>query len=101
MLSELLQLIILKGNVSMKKILIVDEPTRGVDVGAKQEIYEILRKLASDGTAILMISSELPEAMLLSDRMLVMWNGEVTGELRCGKGHAVEEEEIMRYASGL
>ncbi|MFR5583832.1 MAG: sugar ABC transporter ATP-binding protein [[Clostridium] scindens] len=95
------KVVIAKWLLVNPKILIVDEPTRGVDVGAKQEIYEILRKLASDGTAILMISSELPEAMLLSDRMLVMWNGEVTGELRCGKGHAVEEEEIMRYASGL
>lgn len=95
------KVVIAKWLLVNPKILIVDEPTRGVDVGAKQEIYEILRKLASDGTAILMISSELPEAMLLSDRMLVMWNGEVTGELQCGKGHAVKEEEIMRYASGL
>ncbi|WP_051342990.1 sugar ABC transporter ATP-binding protein [Pseudonocardia spinosispora] len=62
-------------------LLILDEPTRGVDVGAKSEIYAIIRELAAAGIAILMVSSELPEVLGLADRILVMQNGRITGEL--------------------
>ena len=62
------------------RLLILDEPTRGVDVGAKVEIYEIMNRLAATGTAILMISSDLPEVMGMSDRIVVMHEGRVTGE---------------------
>ena len=62
-------------------ILIVDEPTRGVDVGTKAEIHQLLDELACQGLALLMISSELPEVMNLSRRILVMRNGRIAGEL--------------------
>ena len=62
------------------RVLILDEPTRGVDVGAKAEIYHLINDLAADGLAILIISSELPEILALSDRVLVMKSGRITGE---------------------
>ena len=72
------------------KVLILDEPTRGVDVGAKAEIYSIIDELAANGAAILMISSELPEVLGLADRIVVMQNGHVTGEM--GRAEATEEK---------
>ena len=62
------------------KILIVDEPTNGVDVGAKSEIHKILRQLADRGTSLIVISSELPEVLAVSDRILVMRRGRISGE---------------------
>ena len=79
------------------KILLVDEPTRGVDVGAKSEVHAILRSLARSGVAVLMISSELPEVMGASDRIMVMHEGEVTG---CLSADEATEEDIMRLAAG-
>jgi len=79
-------------------ILIIDEPTRGVDVGAKSEIYELIRTMARNGTSIIVISSELPEIITLCDRTIVMWQGNLTGEL----AHAdATEEKLMHFASGL
>ncbi len=66
------------------RVLIVDEPTRGIDVGAKQTVYRLLRELAADGMAILMIASELPELIGMSDRILVMHDGAIAGELPAG-----------------
>jgi len=63
------------------KVLIFDEPTRGIDVGAKYEVYELMNKLSQEGVAIIMISSELPEVLGMSDRILVMKGGEIKGEL--------------------
>jgi ribose transport system ATP-binding protein len=77
------------------RLLILDEPTRGVDVGAKVEIYRLIRQLASNGVAVLMISSELPEVVGLSDRVVVIAQGRVAGEL---EGAAISEESIMSYA---
>jgi ABC-type sugar transport system ATPase subunit len=77
-------------------VLIVDEPTRGIDVGAKQAVYQLLRDLAADGVAILMISSELPELIGMSDRILVMHEGSVAGELPAG----ASEEAVMGLATG-
>ncbi|MBN1675303.1 MAG: sugar ABC transporter ATP-binding protein [Kiritimatiellae bacterium] len=91
------KVVLSKWLVLNPKILIVDEPTHGVDVGAKAEIHAILRALAAEGSAVLMISSELPEVLAVSDRVLVMWNGRLTAEL--GRAEA-SEEEIMHYASG-
>ncbi len=79
------------------RVFMVDEPTRGVDVGAKSEIHHLLRELATAGVAVMMISSELPEILGLSDRILVMHNGAIVAEL---DGHAATEEQIMHYASG-
>ncbi|GCF10012.1 sugar ABC transporter ATP-binding protein [Dictyobacter arantiisoli] len=80
------------------KILLLDEPTRGVDVGAKAEIYRIMSKLAHSGVAILMISSELPEVLGMSDRILVMHEGRIAAEL---PGRTTTQEEIMTHAAGL
>jgi ribose transport system ATP-binding protein len=78
-----------------RRVLLLDEPTRGVDVGAKVEIYRIIRRLADDNYAILMISSELLEIVGLCDRVLVMCEGSITGELI---GPAITEEAIMSLA---
>jgi len=80
------------------KVIVLDEPTRGVDVGAKSEIHRILRDLARRGTAIIVISSELPELIGLADRVVVVYEGRLAGEVA---GDAMTEEAIMRLASGL
>jgi L-arabinose transport system ATP-binding protein len=77
------------------RILILDEPTRGIDVGAKAEIYRLIESLADDGMAILLISSEMPELLGLSDRILVMQGGRITGE---ADGSTVTEEHILNLA---
>jgi ABC-type sugar transport system ATPase subunit len=79
------------------RILLVDEPTRGVDVGAKAEVHAILRQLARSGVAVLMVSSELPEILGASDRILVMHEGNVTGVLDAA---GATEEQIMFLAAG-
>jgi len=78
------------------KILILDEPTRGVDVGAKAEIYSIMNELVKEGVAIIMISSELPEVINMSDRVVVMSNGRVTG---CLSREGLTQEKIMHHAT--
>jgi ABC-type sugar transport system ATPase subunit len=78
------------------RVLIVDEPTRGVDVGAKAEIHNLLYGLAREGTAVLVISSDLAEVLAVSDRVLVMREGKITGELARG---AATEPAVMKYAS--
>ncbi|WP_068083731.1 sugar ABC transporter ATP-binding protein [Polycladidibacter stylochi] len=80
------------------KIMIFDEPTRGIDVGAKYAIYQLLDELAAQGVGVIMISSELPEVLGMSDRILVMKEGELTGMLDCKK---TDQEEIMHYATGV
>lgn len=78
------------------RILLVDEPTRGVDVGAKREIHDRLRELAGRGVAIVVVSSELPEILSLSDRILVMREGRVTASL---EAESASEERIMHHAT--
>jgi ABC-type sugar transport system ATPase subunit len=78
------------------RILIVDEPTRGVDVGARAEIYRILRELAGEGLALLVVSSDLPEVLTLADRIVVMADGRTVGEL---DGDDADEESILRLAT--
>ena len=77
-------------------ILIMDEPTRGIDVGAKYEIYQIMIELAKQGKGIIMISSEMPELIGVSNRILVMCNGHITGEVQ---GEEATQERIMSYAT--
>jgi ABC-type sugar transport system ATPase subunit len=77
-------------------VLIFDEPTRGVDVGAKYEIYLLMNELAAQGKAILMISSELPEVLGMADRILVMHDGRVTGEIATPR--SATQEQIMQLA---
>lgn len=79
------------------KCLILDEPTRGIDVGAKSEIYALMDRLARDGLAILMISSDLEEILNMSDRVLVMHEGRLAGEL---KREQLSEEAVMQLATG-
>ena len=78
------------------RIFIFDEPTRGVDVGAKAEIYRLMNDLTESGAAILMVSSELPEILGMSDRVLVMRNGRLVKELVTREA---SQEEIMRYST--
>ena len=78
------------------QILIFDEPTRGIDVGAKSEIYRLLNTLAQQGKSIIMISSDLPEVLRMSHRILVMCEGRITGELKSGEA---TQEAIMQYAT--
>ena len=79
------------------KLLMLDEPTRGIDVGAKQEIYGLMEKLAKQGVAILFVSSEMEEVLGMSDRALVMHEGRITGELKRGE---LSEEAVMQLATG-
>lgn len=79
------------------KVLIVDEPTRGIDVGAKYEVYELFNKLSDQGVAIIMISSELPEILGMSDRVLVIHQGEINGELDAKQA---TQEQILYLAAG-
>lgn len=78
-------------------IYIFDEPTRGIDVGAKQEIYELMNKLTENGAGIIMISSELPEILGMSDRVLVMHNGEISADL---ENKSLTQEELLNFAVG-
>ncbi|MBS0968217.1 MULTISPECIES: sugar ABC transporter ATP-binding protein [Yersiniaceae] len=80
------------------RILLLDEPTRGVDVGAKSEIYRMMNQMAQQGVAILMISSELPEIVGMSDRVYVMREGALAGELAA---HEISQENIMTLATGV
>jgi len=79
------------------RILILDEPTRGIDVGSKSEIYKLIRALADDGMGVIMVSSEMEEIMGLADRVLVMHEGRCTGIL---DRHEISEESIMHLATG-
>ena len=79
------------------RILILDEPTRGVDIGAKKEIYSIINQLAKKGVAIIMVSSELPEVLGMSDRIMVVREGLVRGII--GQAEA-DQEKIMTLATG-
>jgi len=78
------------------RVVLMDEPTRGIDVGAKHAIYELMRRLAAQGVAILMVSSELPEVLGMSDRILVMRDGRLAGELPAG----ATEEQVVHLATG-
>ena len=80
------------------QLVIFDEPTRGIDVGTKYEIYLLMNELARQGKAILMISSELPEVLGMSDRILVMHEGTVSGEI--ADPATASQEDVMRLATG-
>ena len=90
------KVVIAKWLVNDSQIMIFDEPTRGIDVGAKQEIYELMNQLAESGKAIIMISSELPEILRMSDRIIVMCEGRKTGEFDIAEA---TQEKIMTAAT--
>lgn len=89
--------IIARWLLTKPKLLILDEPTHGVDVGAKSEIYKLIRKIADEGVGIILISSELPEIISMSDRVVVMHEGKIGAIL---KHEEASEENIMTYATG-
>ncbi len=91
------KVVLAKWLLTKSDIFIFDEPTRGIDVGAKAEIYQLMRGLANAGAAILMISSELPELLLMSDRVLVMRAGSIVAEMPRAEA---TEERIVALASG-
>jgi len=91
------KVVISKWLMAAPKILILDEPTRGIDVGAKYEIYNIMNELVDQGVSIIMISSELPEVLGMSDRILVIHEGKLTAELDIKEA---SQEKIMYYATG-
>ena len=93
------KVVLAKWLLTNPKVLFLDEPTRGIDVGAKQEIYALINRLAAQGLAIVLVSSELPEVLGLSDRVVVLHEGKITGEfartdatpeavMACATGHA-------------
>ena len=90
------KVVLSKSLQTIPEVIIMDEPTRGVDVGAKFEIYQLIRQLNKDGIAILMISSELPEVLGLSDRILVMREGKIVAELTPNE---TNEEMIIEFAT--
>jgi ABC-type sugar transport system ATPase subunit len=92
------KVVLAKWLAAKPQILILDEPTRGVDVGAKAEIHALIGQLAASGTAILVISSELPEVLTLSERILVLRDGRLVGELPRA---AATQESLMRMMAGL
>jgi ribose transport system ATP-binding protein len=87
-----------RGLAGETQVLMLDEPTRGVDIGAKQELYQLIRQLASQGVGILLVSSELPELLGLADRLLVLHEGRQTALLNAEE---VDEETVLRYCYGL
>ena len=90
------KLLIARWLLAKSKFMIFDEPTRGIDVGAKKEVYSLLNRLAEEGKAILFISSELPELFGITDRILVMRRGRLVGNLRTGE---TTQEEVMHLAA--
>lgn len=90
------KVVIAKALMTEPEVLILDEPTRGIDVGAKAEIYQIMEQLVKNGMSIIMISSELPEVLAMSDRVAVMANGKITGIL---DNDGLAQEAIMQYAT--
>ncbi len=89
------KVVVAKALSQEMKVVIMDEPTKGVDVGAKAEIYQIMGELAQEGYGIIMISSEMPEILGMSDRIVVMCNGKITGELNRGE---ITQEGILELA---
>ena len=79
-------------------VMILDEPTRGIDVGAKFEIYKLMTEMVQENRAVIMVSSELPELLGMCDRIYVMCQGRITG---CVEREDFSQEIIMRYATGL
>ncbi len=92
------KLLLAKVMETEPEIIIIDEPTRGIDVGTKQQIYHFISALARDGRSIIVVSSEMPEVIGLCTRVAVMREGRIVGML---EGDEISEQEIMRYAAGL
>ncbi|MCK5501939.1 MAG: sugar ABC transporter ATP-binding protein, partial [Tritonibacter mobilis] len=92
------KLLLAKTLLSDPQVILIDEPTRGIDIGTKQQIYTLISELAAAGHAIIVISSEMPELIGLASRVLVMHAGRIVGVL---EGDEVNEGAIVRLAMGL
>ena len=92
------KLLLAKTMLADPDVVVIDEPTRGIDIGTKQQIYELIHRLAGEGLSIIVISSEMPELIGLADRVYVMHGGRITGEL---EGDEVSEQNVIRLATGL
>ena len=90
------KVVIAKWLTRDSEILIFDEPTRGIDVGAKNEIYKLMNRLAAEGKSIIMISSEMTEVLRMSDRIIVMCEGKITGNIDISEA---TQEHIMNHAT--
>lgn len=88
---------IARGLMTRPKVLILDEPTRGVDVGAKKEIYQLINQFKQEGLSIILVSSEMPEVLGMSDRILVMHEGQLSGEFSIEQA---TQEVLMAAAVG-
>lgn len=88
---------IAKGLLTRPDVLILDEPTRGVDVGAKKEIYQLINKFKQEGLSIILVSSEMPEVLGMSDRILVMREGRISAEFRRDEA---TQEKVLAAAIG-
>ncbi|MHB1768279.1 MAG: ATP-binding cassette domain-containing protein, partial [Phycisphaerae bacterium] len=91
------KIVLAKWLLTDPQIIILDEPTRGIDIGAKAEFYEIIRTLARQGRTIILVSSEMPELLGLCDRIIVLYQGEIAAEFKRG---SFDQEEIIRAAIG-
>jgi rhamnose transport system ATP-binding protein len=91
------KVVLAKWLATEPRLLILDEPTRGIDVGTKAEVHRLMSELAGQGVAVLMISSELPEVLGMADRVLVMHEGRLTGRL---SREEADEESVIRAATG-
>jgi ribose transport system ATP-binding protein len=92
------KVVIAKWLLSKSRIFIFDEPTRGIDVGAKVEVYKLINQLVADGAGVIIICSEMEEVLGMADRILVMHEGEITGEM---SREDATQEKIMYAASGF
>jgi ABC-type sugar transport system ATPase subunit len=92
------KIVFARGLAADCRILLVDEPTRGVDVGAKREIHDLIRRLAAEGTAVLLVSSDLPELLALADRVIVLRQGKIAAEL---PGEAATPDAVLRAMAGI
>ena len=90
-------MVLAKWLATAPRVLIVDEPTRGIDIGTKAEVHRLLSRLAADGVAVLMVSSELPEVLGMADRVLVMHEGRLTANIPRAQA---DEEAVMLAATG-
>jgi ribose transport system ATP-binding protein len=89
------KVVLAKGLLTQPTVILLDEPTRGIDIGAKSEIYELVNELAAQGVAFLVASSELPELLRMSDRILVLCEGRVTAEM---DAETADQEQILEAA---
>ena len=92
------KVVVAKWLARNSRVVIFDEPTRGIDVGAKVEIYHLMNQLKKQGIAVMFVSSEMPEVMGIADRIIVMCDGRITGELQSGEA---TQEEILRLATSF